>query len=180
MSFWSYTGLGISYALAGRVDDALAVLEQADEIARRHGRRTYAPVWGAWVSEAHLLGGRQEVASQHALRALDLSVQLQERSHQVYALRILGEIAAHYEPPKFEEAQRYFHEALALAEDLGMRPLQAHCHLGLGKLYRRVGRLDEARAKLLTAATMLREMGMSYWLPEAEAELAQASSAPVD
>ena len=52
-----------------------------------------------------------------------------------------------------------------------MRPLQAHCHLGLGKHYRRVGRLVEARAELLTAVAMLREMGMVFWLPEAEKEL---------
>ncbi|HZO25514.1 MAG TPA: tetratricopeptide repeat protein [Chloroflexota bacterium] len=56
--------------------------------------------------------------------------------------------------------------------DLEMRPLQAHCHLGLGKLYRRIGRPDEARAELATAVAMLREMGMAFWLPEAEGELA--------
>jgi hypothetical protein len=54
-----------------------------------------------------------------------------------------------------------------------MRPLQAHCHLGLGTLYRRVGCLDEARVELSTAVAMLREMGMAFWLPEAEAELAR-------
>ena len=64
-----------------------------------------------------------------------------------------------------------YRQALALAEELEMRPLQAHCHLGLGKLYRRIGRLDEARAELATAVAMLREMGMAFWLPEAEAEL---------
>ena len=57
-----------------------------------------------------------------------------------------------------------------------MRPLQAHCHLGLGKLYRRTGRLDEARTALSTAVTMLREMGMAFWLPEAEGELAEGAS----
>ena len=61
-----------------------------------------------------------------------------------------------------------------------MRPLQAHCQLGLGKLYRRIGRLDEARTRLATGVAMLREMGMAFWLPEAEGELALASSAPVD
>ena len=56
-----------------------------------------------------------------------------------------------------------------------MRPLQAHCDSGLGKLYRRLGRLDEARAEL-TAVVMLREMGMTFWLPEAEAELTGAGA----
>ena len=54
-----------------------------------------------------------------------------------------------------------------------MRPLQAHCHLGLGKLFRRTGRLDEARVELATAVALLREMGMAFWLPEAERELAE-------
>jgi hypothetical protein len=65
--------------------------------------------------------------------------------------------------------------ALIIAEELEMRPRQAHCHLGLGKLYRRTGRLDEARAELATAVAMLRAMGMAFWLPEAERELAAAT-----
>ncbi len=52
-----------------------------------------------------------------------------------------------------------------------MRPLVAHCHLGLGKLYRRTGRLDEAREHLTTATTMYREMDMRFWPEKAEAEL---------
>jgi hypothetical protein len=56
-----------------------------------------------------------------------------------------------------------------------MRPLQAHCHLDLGKIYRRIGRPDEARADLATAVAMLREMRMAFWLPEAERELSEAN-----
>jgi hypothetical protein len=52
-----------------------------------------------------------------------------------------------------------------------MRPLVAHCHLGLGKLYRRTGKREQARDHLTTAATMYREMGMTYWLEKAEAEM---------
>jgi hypothetical protein len=70
--------------------------------------------------------------------------------------------------------QRQLREFRA-TEELGMRPLQAHCHLGLGKLYRRTGRLDEAHAELATAVAMLREMGMAFWLPEAETALAEVS-----
>jgi hypothetical protein len=94
----------------------------------------------------------------------------------VYALRLLGEIAARRDPPDAEEAEARYREALVLAEELGMRPLQAHCHLGLGKLYRRVGHLEEAHTELSTAVAMLREMGMTFWLPEAEAELAQSNA----
>jgi len=61
-------------------------------------------------------------------------------------------------------------QALALAEELGMRPLAAHCHLGLGNLYRRTGQREQARDHLITATTMYREMDMRFWLEQAEAE----------
>jgi hypothetical protein len=61
--------------------------------------------------------------------------------------------------------------ALALAGELGMRPLLAHCHVGLGKLYRRTDKRDDAREHLTTATTMYREMGMTYWVEQAEAEI---------
>jgi tetratricopeptide (TPR) repeat protein len=70
-----------------------------------------------------------------------------------------------------ELAEAYYHQALTLAEELGMRPLVAHCHLGLGKLYRRMGRRQEAQEHLTTATSMYREMGMTYWLERAEAEM---------
>jgi len=51
-----------------------------------------------------------------------------------------------------------------------MRPLVAHCHLGLGKLYRRTGKREKAQGHLTTATTMYRAMDMPYWLEQAEAE----------
>jgi hypothetical protein len=48
-----------------------------------------------------------------------------------------------------------------------MRPLAAHCHLGLGTLYRRVGRDQEAQAELASAAEMDRAMEMLFWLENA-------------
>ena len=64
--------------------------------------------------------------------------------------------------------------ALALATDLGMRPLQAHCRLGLGKLYRRIHRVEDARVELSAAIGMLHDLEMALWLPDAKAELAEA------
>jgi hypothetical protein len=54
-----------------------------------------------------------------------------------------------------------------------MRPLVAHCHLGLGSLYARNGRRKQARAELAAAIDLYRAMGMTFWLPQAEAVLAQ-------
>jgi hypothetical protein len=66
----------------------------------------------------------------------------------------------------------YYQQALALAEALGMRPLVAHCHRGLGILYRTTGRPAQARAALSAAIDLYRAMDMTFWLPQAEAALA--------
>ena len=97
----------------------------------------------------------------------------QERGNEAYALCLLGNIAAQREPPEHEQAEAYYQQALTLADELGMRPLQAHCHLGLGTLYRQMGRGEEARAALSTAIELYRAMDMTFWLPQAEAVLAQ-------
>jgi hypothetical protein len=68
-----------------------------------------------------------------------------------------------------EDAPGYYREALALADELGMRPLVAHCHLGLGKLYGRTGKRQEAQEHLTTAATMYGEVDMGFWLEQAQA-----------
>ena len=86
-------------------------------------------------------------------------------------LRLLGEIAAREDPLDIGKAENHYRQALALAEELGMRPLIAHCHLGLGKLYRRAGDLRRAKEQLTTAVVMMREMEMGLWLEKAEAEL---------
>ena len=70
-----------------------------------------------------------------------------------------------------DQAIRHFETAQRLADQLGMRPLVAHCHLGLGKLYRRTGKREQAEEHLTTATTMYRDMGMTYWLDKAEAEV---------
>ncbi len=82
-----------------------------------------------------------------------------------------GEIAAHRDPPGIGEAEDHYSQALALAEELGMRPLIAQCHLGLGRLYRRIDNLEQAKRHLTTATSMMQEMQMGFWLKQAEAEL---------
>ena len=76
-------------------------------------------------------------------------------------------------PRSVEQAEAHYRQALALADELGMRPLQAHCHRGLGTLYAKIGRREQARAELSTAIELYRAMDMTFWLPQAEAALAQ-------
>jgi len=87
----------------------------------------------------------------------------------------IGDIAARHEPPESTSAETHYSQALALAEELDMRPLQAHCHLGLGILYVRTGRPESARAALTAAIVLYRDTEMTFWLPQAEAALAQVS-----
>src|SRR5207253_4209008 len=93
------------------------------------------------------------------------------RGYEAHAYRLLGEVAMRRAPPDVDEAAAHYRPALALAGELGMRPLVAHSHLGLGKLYRRTGKREQAQEHLTTARTMYREMGMTYWLERAEAEM---------
>jgi len=97
----------------------------------------------------------------------------QERGHEAYTLRLLGDIARHRDPPDSELAEAHYRQALALADELGMRPLQAHCHLGLGTLYAATGQREQARTELSTAIEMYQSMEMTFWLPETETALAQ-------
>jgi hypothetical protein len=72
-----------------------------------------------------------------------------------------------------ESAATHYHQALALADELGMRPLQAHCHLGLGRLYHQFGLREPGRAELAIASELYRAMEMTFWLPQVEAVLTQ-------
>ena len=92
-------------------------------------------------------------------------------------MRLLGEIAAHGDPPEVQQAEASFQQALALAAELGMRPLMAHCHLGLGTLYQKIGRDEQAHGELTAAVEMYRAMEMTFWLDKAEAALTQAAPA---
>ncbi len=86
-----------------------------------------------------------------------------------WTLRLVGELQGR--AGATTAAETHYYEALAVAEELGMRPLVAHCHLGIGKLDRRTGKRQEAQGHLTTATTMYREMGMTYWLEKAEKEM---------
>ena len=165
--------LGAAYTLAGRVADAVPMLTQATEQTIVMKRVDLQAPCGLSLGEAQMLADRLEEAHALAERALAHARQHQERGHQAYALRLLGDIAAHRGPPETEPAAAHYRQALILADKLGMRPLVAHCHLGLGTLYGRTGQQEQARAELSAAITLYRAMEMTFWLPQAEVALAQ-------
>ena len=132
-------------------------------------------MWGqgfrvASLSEAYQGARRAEDALALAQRALDLCRTYKQRGDEAWVLRHLGELASHSDPSDAQRAEAHYREAVALAENLQMRPLVAHCHLGLGKLYRRTGKREQAHEHLTTAMAMYREMETGFWLEQAEAE----------
>jgi tetratricopeptide (TPR) repeat protein len=164
--------LGYAYAMTGQLTEAFPLLEQAVERARRVDRRNETRVL-VYFAEAYLHVGQQGDANATAARALDLSRERCERGAEAWAMWLLGEIHAQYEPPNAEQTETYYCKTLALAEELGMRPLQAHCHRGLGTLYAKMSQREQAYAELSAAITLYRAMEMTFWLPQTEAALAQ-------
>jgi len=162
--------LGYAYALTGRGTEGIALMVASlDRIATTRGGHAKATTW---LAEGYLLSGQIDDALRLASEALDLARRLGERGYEVMALHRLAEVVGRRDPPDVETAIGRYREATTMATELGMRPLAAHCHLGLGKLYRRTGKRDEARGHLATATTMYREMGMMYWVERTEAEQA--------
>jgi tetratricopeptide (TPR) repeat protein len=164
--------LGAAYALAGRITDAVPLLTRAMAQATAMERGNSRTL-GRLLGEAQLLAGCLEEAHTLVERVLAHARAHQERGHQASALRLLGDIAARSEPPEVARAADHYRQALALADELGMRPLVAHCHRGLGTLYATVGQWEQARAALTTAIELYRAMDMTFCLPQAEAVLAQ-------
>jgi tetratricopeptide (TPR) repeat protein len=166
-------GLGYAYALQGRLAEGRALLEEAINESIRTGALTGQAYRVVWLSEVCRLAGRGEEAWQHACQALDLARQQKARGDEAHALHQLGVVQAHADSPDTEQAAAYYQQALALAEELGMRPLVAHCHHGLGRLYGQTGRGEQAHASLSAAIDLYRAMDMTFWLPQAEVALAQ-------
>jgi class 3 adenylate cyclase/tetratricopeptide (TPR) repeat protein len=163
--------LGLAYALDGRPAEALPLLELGGpETAPPRALDTSSPK--TLLGSGYLEIGRLDEAAAIATRASELATERGYRGSQAQAAHLLGAISARREPPDVAGAEAHYRRALTLAEELGMRPLVAHCHLGLGELSRRAGHGEPAREHLATAATMYRDMGMAFWLEKAE-ELAQ-------
>jgi tetratricopeptide (TPR) repeat protein len=169
--------LAYVYALAGRTADTLPLLEQAMAQTTARPYRGRQALWLTCLSEAFLLGGQGEAAVPLAEQALTLARAHQESGSEAWVLRLCGELAARRVSPATAPAETWYHQALTLANTLRMRPLQAHCHLGLGMLYHRYGQQEPARTELTRAMGLFQAMDMTLWLPQAEAALAEVGDA---
>src|SRR5262249_24858942 len=153
--------------------DAVPLLTQALEQTTAWETVVFQALCWLSLGEVQVRAGGLEEAHTLAEQALAHARTHQERGNQAYALRLLGDIAAHRQPQEVEPAETPSRQALSLAEALGMCPLMAHCHRGLGMLYAATGRREQARTELAIAIDMYRAMEMTFWLPETEAALAQ-------
>jgi tetratricopeptide (TPR) repeat protein len=160
--------LGYAYGLVGRAPEGIALLQKVGEIQRSRGAVAALPRTLAWQGEVLLLAGEREKAQRVAHEALTVARAQGERGGEAWALYVQGGVASGADLRRDEEAVSYFQKALALATDLGMLPLVAHGHLGLGKLYRRPDERDERLQHLRTATMMYADMGMRFWLEKAD------------
>jgi tetratricopeptide (TPR) repeat protein len=129
------------------------------------------------LGEAYLLAGRLEDARATAIRALQDARVHQERGIEAWALHLCGAVYAECGPLQTAQALSSYQQALALSDELGLRPLQAHCHRGLGLLYTMTDQREQGHAELSSAIELYRAMDMTFWLPETEAALAQTVNA---
>jgi tetratricopeptide (TPR) repeat protein len=164
--------LGFAHALAGNVNEALPLLDRAVEHTKSIGRTSGQSFRMSWHGESCLLSGRTQDALRIASRALELSVKHRERGHGAWALKLMGDISAVND--EVANAQDFYNRGMSVAVELGMRPLKAHCHFGLGRLYLRAARSQAAESELRKAAALYGEMEMRFWRAKAETVLAEA------
>lgn len=161
--------LGHAYARLGRVAEGLPLMEQALNVFEKMGHRFAQALFLTPLSEVLMIAGRHADALEFAGRALALARENGQRNGEAAALHVLGEASGR--EGFSDRSEGHYREALALATELDLRPLVARCHHGLGRLYLDAGRPDQAREQLVAATTMYRNMGMRFWLEQADADL---------
>ncbi|HYB44876.1 MAG TPA: tetratricopeptide repeat protein, partial [Candidatus Methylomirabilis sp.] len=159
--------LGLTCVLLGRMDEGLRLLEDGVGLTEALGLRAYLALWTTHLGEGLLAAGQPERARATTQRALELAQLHKERGHQAWALRLRADIAARAGAAATEEAVDAYHQALSLGEELGMRPLVARSHLGLGQLHARAGRSGEAEEHLSEALRVFLLMDVRFWAARA-------------
>ena len=158
-------------ALSGRVEEGIALLKQATSDYESMGLGLFRSLISVQLGEALWLARQLEESLSVTQGALSLARKRGERGHEAYALKLLGEITGDPEWIDVRTAEENFTEALTLGETLGMHPLVAHCHLGLGRLYQRQsnGKGQESKEHIAQANFLYRDMGMQFWHEQATA-----------
>ena len=172
------SALGYAYAHSNRVDEGLELLQQAIDRTRSLGVMVSHANEVAWFAETNLMAGRIEEANTYVQTAIKLARKYKERGNEAEAIRLSGEVALRGRSFDVRAAAGCFRQALCLATDCEMKPTIARCHLGLGTLHRRAGDPEKAEEHLGTAVELFRELGMEFWLGEADRDLNALAAHP--
>jgi class 3 adenylate cyclase len=163
--------LGYLYAQSGRIAEGQKLLEESLAALESMAMFQWRSSVLVHLGETCLLASRSEQAFALAERALTLSRERGHRGYEAWTLRLLGEIDSHHDRSDVATAEAHYRAAAALASELGMHPLAAHCHVGLGKLYRQAGDPEKAKEHLAIATGSYRQLGMHFWLQKTSAEM---------
>jgi tetratricopeptide (TPR) repeat protein len=163
--------LGAGFARSGRAGDARSLFEGALETFMDVDPRSFLKVF-AWLglAETHAYAGHYEQARRFAQQVLDWARERSKGGWELEAHYTLGLAAVRADSTQFAVAERHLHQALSLAHEYGRRPLVARCHLDLAELSRIAGQREQALEHLSRATAMFGDMGMRFWLEQAEAE----------
>jgi len=168
--------LGEVFNMSGPIDEAVTLFERTWQFAEAKGMFAHGTQVLAFLGDAYGRAGRIDEAVTTEQRALELARRFGQRGHEARTLYLLGNIHGYGAPANASLARDSYQRALALAQELGMRPLAAECHLALGELAKKAGERRSAQEQLGTASSMFREMGMQFWLQNAEAALEELAA----
>jgi tetratricopeptide (TPR) repeat protein len=164
------SNLGYAYAIAERIAYAIPLIEKADEQSKQIGRRAAWALRLTWLGHANLVGRQIGKAREQAQRAVTLAGDAGERGYEAWARKLFGDVVQE-ESLNSSEAFSHYAASMVLAKELAMRPLEAHIHLSLGRLYHRENQTEKATTELSLALTLYRSMEMPFWTSPAEQEL---------
>jgi tetratricopeptide (TPR) repeat protein len=165
------SSLGLAYAFTGRHNEGVELVQDAIRRGKEARLTHYEPVRMNFLANTYLLAGRHDDALATAQDTLKLARRYRERGPEAWALYLIAVSMAQAQPGERSEIRDNYLAAQDLAEELGMRPLVAHCHIGLGKLDTVFGDKETARNELQSALSMYRDMDMQFYLKQAETEL---------
>jgi tetratricopeptide (TPR) repeat protein len=161
--------LSSAYVWSGRAAPAVPLLEEAIEVSTAIRLLGLRSLFITFLADAYLVLRRVSEAREHARQAVELARAHQQQGWEAWALKVLADAHAHV-PGEVDQAEDAYQQASALAAQLGMRPLLAHCYFGLGKLHAKTGQRETGREHLAAATALYREMDMRLWLDQAEVE----------
>jgi len=163
---WTASCLGSAYALAGRQDEGIEFAQEAVQRGEELKLTRFQPLRVTLLANAHLLAGRYSDALGAARSSLELARRYRERGSEAWALYLNAASLAQFETEERKGVLDSYRAALHLALELGMRPLVAHCHVGIGRLYQRTDRDSGAKAEFSQATELYRQMDMQFYLEQ--------------